>query len=254
MTLRTNSNNSNPIIMKKLFILVGVLLIAASTTTAQEQNLEQVLDKFYKANGIDKLQNVKSVIMTGTITTWVIMPVKVYKVRPNKFRQEKDNADITGLTVFDGKSGWFTAPWSKNPNPQVIPEANLGDIKILADFDGLFYNWKEKGYNLELVGLEKLGDWDVYRIKVTRSDNVVEYYLIDSKTFLIQKKVGIRNIRGKDYKVDFTFSDYRSVEGIMFPFDIMNNSEGQASSAETQYETIELNQPVDDNLFVMPTK
>lgn len=240
--------------MKKLFILVGVLLIAASTTTAQDLNLEQVLDKFYKANGIDKLQNVKSVIMTGNITTWVIMPVKVYKVRPNKFRQEKDNADITGLTVFDGQSGWFTAPWSKNPNPQVIPEANLGDIKILADFDGLFYNWKEKGYNLELVGLEKLGDLDVYRIKVTRSDNVVEYYLIDSKTFLIQKKVGIRNIRGKDFKVDFTYSDYRSIDGIMFPFDIMNNSEGQASSADTQYETIEINQPVDDNLFVMPTK
>jgi hypothetical protein len=254
MTLKINSNNSNPIIMKKLFILVGVLLIAASTTTAQELNLDQVLDKYYKANGFDKLQNVKSIIMTGSTTTWVVMPAKTYRVRPNKYRMERDVNDITGLTVYDGKTGWITAPWSKNPNPQVVAEPNLSELKIQADFDGLLYNWREKGHKVDLVGLEKLGNSDVYRIKVTRSDNIIEYYLIDSKSFLIQKKLGTRNVKGKDLKIDITFSDYRNIDGVMFPFDIMNNSEGQPSSAETQYETIEVDKPVDDNLFIMPVK
>ncbi len=238
--------------MKKLFILVGVLIIAASTINAQELTLEQVLDKYYQANGFDKLQNVKTIIMTGSITNWVVMPTKVYKARPNKYRMERDVNDITGLTVYDGQTGWTTAPWTKNPNPQIVPEQGLVDLKIQADFDGLFYNWKDKGHKLELVGLEKLVDSDVYRIKFTRSDNLVDFYLIDSKTFLIQKKVGVRNVRGKDYKIDITFSDYRNVEGVMFPFSILNASEGQPAPAETQYETIEVNKPIDDKLFVMP--
>lgn len=238
--------------MKKIFVLVGILLIAASTTIAQELNLTQVLDKYYKASGIEKLQDVKTIIMTGSITTWVIMPTKIYKARPNKYRMERDVNDITGLTVYDGQIGWTTAPWSKNPKPQLVTEPNLSDLKIQADFDGVLYNWKEKGHNVELIGLEKLGDSDVYRIKLTRFDNIVEFYLIDSKTFLIQKKVGTRNAKGKDIKIDFTFSDYRNIDGIMFPFDIMNNSEGQLSSAETQYESIEVNKSIDDNLFVMP--
>ena len=240
--------------MKKIFILVGVLLLAASTTKSQELNLDQVLNNYYKASGFDKLQNVKSVIMTGTITTWVVMPTKIYKVRPNKYRMERDVNDITGLTVFDGQTAWTTAPWSKNPNPQVVVEPNLSDLKIQVDFDGLLYNWKEKGHKIELVGPEKLGDSDVYRIKVIRNDNFVEFYLIDSKSFLILKKLGTRNFKSKDYKIDITFSDYRNIDGIMFPFDIMNNSEGQPSSSETQYEIIELNKQIDENIFVMPAK
>lgn len=240
--------------MKRYLFLVGVLLLTASTTIAQELKLDEVLNSYYKASGFDKLQDVKSIIMTGSITTWVVMPTKTYRVRPNKYRVERDVNDITGLTVYDGQTGWTTAPWSKNPNPQVVAEPNLSDLKIQADFDGLLYNWKDKGHKVELVGLEKLGDSDVYRIKVTRIDNLVEYYLIDSKSYLIQKKLGTRIFKEKDFKIDITFSDYRNIEGIMFPFDIMNNSEGQPSSAETQYESIEVNNPVDENIFVMPTK
>jgi hypothetical protein len=240
--------------MKRYLFLVGVLLLTASTTIAQELKLDEVLNRYYKASGFDKLQDVKSIIMTGSITTWVVMPTKTYRVRPNKYRVERDVNDITGLTVYDGQTGWTTAPWSKNPTPQVVAEPNLSDLKIQADFDGLLYNWKDKGHKVELVGLEKLGDSDVYRIKVTRIDNIVEYYLIDSKSYLIQKKLGTRNFKEKEFKIDITFSDYRNIEGIMFPFDIMNNSEGQPSSAETQYESIEVNNPVDENIFVMPTK
>ena len=240
--------------MKKYLFLVGVLILATSTLYSQELKLEDVLNSYYKASGFDKLQNAKSIIMAGSTTTWVVMPAKTYRVRPNKFRMERDVNDITGLTVYDGQMAWTTAPWSKNPKPQVVVEPNLSDLKIQADFDGVLYNWKEKGHIVELVGLEKLGDSDVYRIKLTRSDNIVEYYLIDSKSFLIQKKLGIRNIKGKDCKIDITFSDYRNIDGIMFPFNIMNNSEGQPTSVETQYETIEVNKPVDENLFVMPTK
>lgn len=238
--------------MKKLFVLVGVLLIAASKLTAQDLNLEQILEKHYKAAGLDNLQNVKTIIISGTITTNVIMPIKYFKVRPNKYRMERDVADITGLWIFDGQNGWTTAPWTDNPNPQVATGAALTDLQLQADFDGSIYNWKAKGHKAELVGVEKSDGSNVYRIKLIRNDGGIEYYLINANSFLLLKKISYKNNQGKNVEVENVFSDYRCIAGVMFAFDIVSNLDGQPSS-EIIYETVDLNQPVDDEIFVMPT-
>jgi len=239
--------------MKKLFILVGVLLITASTINAQELTLEQILDKHYKAVGLDKLQNVKTIIMSGSMTTNVIMPLKIIKARPNKYRMERDVVDITGLSVFDGQNGWSPAPWTRNPNPQVVAGPALIDLQIQSDFDGLLYNWSTKGHKAELVGKEKIAETDVFKIKLTRKDGGIEYYLIDCNSFLLIRKLGYRTMRGQEVELENNFSDYRIIDGVMFSFQSINKVGGQQSS-EIQYDTIELNQTVDDNIFVMPAK
>lgn len=239
--------------MKKLLILVGVLTLYASTAISQGLNLDQILENHSKAVGFDKLQSVKTIVMTGSMITNVIMPLKTIKVRPNKYRQERDVVDITGVTVFDGQIGWFTAPWSGNPKPQVAAEPQLTPLKVLSDFDGTIYNWKAKGHNAELNGTEKIGDTDAYKIKLTRADGGIEYYFIDSKSFLILKKVGYQNIRGKETEVANIYSDYRNTDGIMLAYASESIIGGQPSSS-TQYDTIELNTTVDDKIFVMPVK
>jgi hypothetical protein len=239
--------------MKRLFILVGVIIIATSTTGAQSLNLDQIIENHYKVMGLDKLQNVKTIIMSGFITTHVVMPTKIYRVRPNKFRLERDVNDITGLSVFDGQIGWTTAPWSRNPLPQVLEGAPLADIKAKADFDGPIYNWQAKGHKAELIGIEKVGESDTYKIKLTRIDGGIEYYFIDCKNFLLIRKLAYQMVNGKETEIENTFSDYRSIEGIMFAYTSDNKLGGQPYSS-IQYETIELNKSIDDNLFVKPAK
>jgi hypothetical protein len=239
--------------MKKLFILVGVLIIAASTSIAQELKLDEVLNYYYKATGLDKLQTVKTIIMSGTIIRQDAMPYKLYRVRPNKYRLERDVADITGLTVFDGQIGWSTASWSGNPKPQVIPAQALIDLQNVADFDGIIYDWKIKGHTTELVGKEKIEDSDVYRIKLTRKDGGIEYYLINCNNFLLLRKLSYRIIREKEVEVQNNFSDYRLVDGVMFAFTNVNFMGGQLYST-LQFDLVELNKNIDDNIFVMPTK
>jgi outer membrane lipoprotein-sorting protein len=239
--------------MKKLFILVGVLILSASTSSAQSLTLDQILESHYKAVGIDKLQNVKTIIMSGSITTHVVMPTKTYRVRPNKFRMERDINDITGLTVYDGQNAWSTAPWSRtNPKPQITGTA-LNDLIARSDFDGVIYNWKDKGHKAELIGVEKAGELDVFRIKLVRKDGAIEYFIIDCKSFLLLKKLSYQMAKDKEVEIENDFSDYRSVDGIMFAF-VNDNLMGGQLASSIQYDTIELNQPVDENLFVMPIK
>ncbi|RPH31603.1 MAG: hypothetical protein EHM93_13000 [Bacteroidales bacterium] len=237
--------------MKKTFSLVGVLLLASSTLFAQELTLDDVLNNYYKASGFDKLQQVNTIIMSGMQTTHVVMPAKIYKVRPNKVRMERDVNDITGLTVYDGQTGWTTAPWSRNPNPQIAAGPILIDILNAADFDGILYNWKAKDHNAELVGKEAIDNTEVYRIKFTRKDGGIEFYLIDSKAFLLQRKIFKRMVRDKEMEVQNVYSDYKPIEGVMFAFTNETLMGGQVTSS-TQYESIEVNKPVDDKLFLMP--
>jgi hypothetical protein len=239
--------------MKKLFILVGVIIISASTSSAQSLNLDQILENYYKAMGFDKLQSVKTIIMSGTITTHVVMPTKIYRVRPNTYRMERDVNDITGLTVYDGQNAWSTAPWSRtNPKPQVTGTA-LNDLIALSDFDGIIYNWQAKGHKAELIGIEKTGESDAYKIKLTRIDGGIEYYFIDCKNFLLIKKLTYQMVNGKETEIENIFSDYRNLDGIMFSYTSDNKLGGQPYSS-IQYETIELNKSIDNNLFVKPAK
>ena len=131
--------------MKKLCLSAVFFCFIAVMAGAQELNLNEILNRYYKASGIDKWQNVSSVIMTGTITQNDIMPVKIIRMRPDKYFMEFDVADLTAYQVYDGQTAWMTTPWTGNPKPQVMPPDRANEFKSRADFDGLLYNWQAKG-------------------------------------------------------------------------------------------------------------
>jgi hypothetical protein len=239
--------------MKHIFILIAIFCMTSLALNAQNLKIEEILDKYYKANGFDKLQNIKTIIMTGTITRNDLMPMKIIRMRPDKYKMEFDVADITCLQVFDGQVGWFTAPYTGNAKPQKMTEDATKDMKIKADFDGVLYNWKEKGHNVELIGQDTIENSTVYKIKITRKDGSKEFNFIDTKNFLMKKRITYRMAKGKEIEVENIFSDYRSVEGIMFAF-INNNKMGGQPYSYIQFESVELNKPVDAKIFEMPTK
>ena len=121
--------------MKKLCLSAVFFCFIAVMAGAQELNLNEILNRYYKASGIDKWQNVSSVIMTGTITQNDIMPVKIIRMRPDKYFMEFDVADLTAYQVYDGKTAWMTTPWTGNPKPQVMPPDRANEFKSRADFD-----------------------------------------------------------------------------------------------------------------------
>ena len=55
-------------------------------------------------------------------------------------------------------------------------------MKNAADFDGALINYKSKGTVIELVGKEKLGDKDVYHLKLTMKGGQVQHYFLDAES------------------------------------------------------------------------
>ena len=237
--------------MKRILTIGCVLVFCSVLIKAQDLKMEEILEKYYKANGFDKLQKIQTIVMKGSLVQQDIMPVKIVKMRPDKYLMEFDVADITAYQGYDGKTAWMTTPWTGNPKPQIMPEERAKDIKNRADFEGLLYNWQAKGHIAELAGMDSVEKSPAYKIKLIRKDGGIEYLLIDTKSFLLQKRLSSRMMRGKEVQVENFFHDYRAVDGIMFPFVIDGSIDGQPYSSN-QYETIELDKPVDAKLFEMP--
>lgn len=232
--------------MKNISILFFTII--ALSGKAQELSINQVLEKYYIASGFDKLQKVNTIIMTGHITKQDYMPMKIIKMRPDKYKMEFDIQDVTAYQSYDGKIAWMTAPWTGNAKPQIMNEAAAKDIKNKSDFDGALYNLKDKKHIAELIGKESINDIEVYKIKLSLIEGGTEFYFIDSKDFLLQKKIVIRISRDKETEVTSFYSDYRDVDGIKFYFISENFMAGQPYST-IQFDTIELNKTVDEKIF-----
>jgi outer membrane lipoprotein-sorting protein len=218
---------------------------------AQTPNLDKILKEYYKANGLDKLKNVKTIFMSGTITRNDLMPVKISKMRPDKYRMDFELADLEAVQAYDGKNGWSVAPWTGNPKATVMDKETLKEIKVSADFEGILYNYKEKGHSAELIGKDSIDNEQAYKIKLTRNDGGIENYYITINDYKLVRRVSNRLIRGKEIEVINNYSNYTDIHGTKFPFVVETQIGGQRYSL-IEYETIELNTDFDEKIFDMP--
>lgn len=237
--------------MKSKPILTTFFLLVATLLNAQNPSLDTILHHYYLATGIDHLQKVQSVVMQGLQVQQDVMPLKISKMRPDFYLMEFDVADLTAYQGFDGSTAWMTTPWTGNPKPQVMPEERAKAIKNTADFDGVLYNWKTKGHQAELVGLDTVENSLSWKIKLTLKEGSTEFYFIGKEDFFLKKKISFRTVRGKSAEIANYFRDYKNVEGIWFPFIIDATMDGYPYTS-SQFDAIELNQKLDQTIFSMP--
>ena len=189
--------------------------------------------------------------MTGTITQNDIMPVKIIRMRPDKYFMEFDVADLTAYQVYDGQTAWMTTPWTGNPKPQVMPPDRANEFKSRADFDGLLYNWQAKGLKAELAGIDTVNQELAYKIKVIRNDGGAEYYFIHRNSFQLVKRQYSRVIRDRETVIEVYPGDFRIIDGIPIAFSQETRFSGQLYNT-TQFDSIVLNRPVEAKIFTIP--
>lgn len=237
--------------MKSKYLLILLILFSTSSLFAQELTVDQIIEKYYQANGLDKMHKTNTIIMSGYITRQDYMPFKIYKMQPDKYKLEFDIQDITAYQVYDGETAWMTTPWTGNVKPQLMPADAAKDIKVKADYDGVLYHWKEKEHSAELIGKEKFNDLELYKIKITLKDSNVVFYYIDNKEFALQKSIITRISRGREIEITTLYSDYRFVDDIKFAFK-NENLIGDQIYSTVEFDTIEINKPIDEKIFKMP--
>jgi len=236
------------------FFLASFLSFYAAAAPAAP-TLAQVLGKAYAARGgLVKLHATQGQRVTGTISFGndASGPFVVEMKRPLKMHMELTVQSQTMVRIFDGKEGWANNPFTGKTSLDAMSEEDLKNIAEEADFDGPLVDYRKKGNAVELAGKDKVGDKDVWRVKLTTKNGDVRYYLFDATTFLALKWEGKRRAEGKEFSIESYFSDYRDVGGLKFAFRIDSGSSATDLTQKLIIDKIELNPQVPESQFAKP--
>jgi hypothetical protein len=217
---------------------------------AMAQDVDEIIENYCKARGEEKFAKVQSYQMEGIRVRNDVMPVFYYRTRSNKYMMQFDLGDLTAYRVFDGNIGWHTAPWRGVVNPEELPADATVALAGTADFDDQLANWKAKGYTAKLMDDEKVEDKDHYVIELLSTTGFYTLFYIDKETYLLTKNKMVRPRGEQQVTIEIFYSDYRSVDGIMFPFIVEEYSNGNRM-VTTEFDEVILNPELPDDFYDM---
>jgi hypothetical protein len=239
--------------MRKLLLaLAGALLLAAS---APAQTADEIVEKFIKTvGGMEKIQAVKSLRRTGKFNGGGGFEAALVEEnrRPNMVRQEFNIQGMTGVTAYDGRTGWKIEPWGGKKDAEPLGEEEMKGIVEDSDLDGPLVNYKQKGVKVEYVGTDEVEGTDAYKLKVTLANGDVRFYYMDTEYFVPIKIDTKRMVRGAEREYETILGDYKEVAGWYLPFSVESGVKGSPFRQKINYEKIEANVVLDDARFAKP--
>ena len=238
--------------MRKLLIAAGLALFTAPLPA---QTADEIIAHYINTiGGADHLQALTSIRRSGKYTGGggFEAPVSVENKRPNKVREEFTMMGLTGVTAYDGKSGWKIEPWDGKKDPEALGEDELKDIIDDSEFDGPLVNYQQKGNKVEYVGVEPVEGTDAYKLRLTTPNGDVRYYSMDTDFFVPIKIETKRMIRGAEREFETTLGDYKQSGGVYFPYSVEVNVKGSQNRQKYTYARIETNVSLPDASFARP--
>ena len=236
--------------MRQTFItLIFSLIFISSSFT---QTVDEILAEYFSVQGQEKLLATNTFTTKGKIIQGQFeIPFTSYQKRPMKFRSEAEFQGMKIVSAFNGETGWAINPMMGSTDPQPMTAEQIDRMKIQADYDGMFYNYADKGYTMEFMGKEPVDDIETYVLKLTRPNGDIITSYIDSENYVILKTKSKMKIQGVDTEAETLFSNYKYINDILVPFAIETKMNGETVMQMT-FDEITYNKEYDDSMFEMP--
>ncbi len=247
--------------MKKFFTLFG-LVLAFAIQGLQAQTVDEIIDTYFENTGgkaqWEKLQGLK---LSAKINQMGMeIPLDIVQLRSGK---QMTVINFQGQQikqgVFDGKVLWSINMMTQKPEKS--DQETTDNVKReMGDFPDPFLNYKQKGYTAELLGTEEIDGTNCFKIKLTKKPLIIEekevenvsYYFFDTDNFVpIVVHAEIKSGPMKGQISEIKMSDYQEVEGLYFPYSMVQGLKGQEGQTIT-FDQISINPEVADTEFEFP--
>jgi len=227
---------------------------SSALTPVKDKTADQVIAEYVAARGgKGKLAAVHSLRMTGTISGSGSrgLPLTVEKKRPNKVRRQIDEPEGKSISATDGDTAWqMGGPSGAKASP--IPPQTALRLKRASDIDGPFVNYKAKGHRLDLLGKEKLGNSEAYKLRLKFTEGDEAFFWIDAKSHLLVKSSGLASTPGGLKEVESRYSDYKEAGGVLWPYSEVVTVTGAGITQTYAWSKIATNVKLDDSSFKIP--
>jgi outer membrane lipoprotein-sorting protein len=233
-------------IRKTVFALTAVVALLFVSASASAQTVDEIIAKNLAAKGgAEKLRALQTLRQTGSVTMQGMNATMTTSFkRPSMNRQEITIMGQNIVMVFDGSKGWMLNPMV-GTEPMQMPPEQVEMMKDQSDFDGPLLDYKARGFQVELVGVEDVGGKKGFHLRVSRKTLPPQDLYLDFTTYLEIKMS--TTVPGSGV-MEVQFGDYRTVDGLTMPYSLKSLAAGMTVS-EMKIDKIEFNVKLDDATF-----
>ena len=214
--------------------------------------MDKIIAKHIEAHGgAEKWEQVKTMSVTGNLIAFSVeKSFSMIKTKSGHYYGNFYLGKYEITEAFNGTSGWIIDLWQDIAHPRKTNKVENNKFLQKADLCTPFFNYKEKGYKVELIGKENIEGVDVLALKLIRTNGKVETWYLDAKTYLEYKYEAQWGDFAWPSMGETFFDDFRTIDGIVIPF-YVERIFGQRNRI-MNIEKVTINEPVDMELFEMP--
>jgi hypothetical protein len=175
---------------------------------------------------------------------------KTYVIYPDKFRVEADVNGARTVQVFDGARAWVQSPagvLDAPPPMQAEFAANVRRdiLRLLIDASEGRLTARalpaQKGRDGRQVQVLEISGPDVDRVRI----------FVDAENIIAGQAYSRSDPTGRSILAEEVFSDYRTVNGVWFPFEAQLLYNGQPIM-KRRFTSLVINEPISETLFSRP--
>ena len=232
--------------MKNLMIFGLFVMAMIFVQFAQAQTLDEILDKNIAAmGGKEKLMSLNTIKMEGSMSTQgVDLTITSTRSHLAGMRLDIEAMGTSNYQVMNTTKGSAFWPIRGMDAPEDMSADQFKAGQNQLDLHGTFYNYKDKGTTVELIGKENVDGAETNKLKVTFKNGIVSNYFIDTKTNRVVKTSGMMNVNGQDMEVSTSYGDYKqNADGYWFAYSITTQQ------GTIVYDKITTNMPVDESIY-----
>ncbi len=208
--------------MRSSLLLLGLAGLAHSAVPAPAvapaaTTLREIVDSNVAARGgLEKIRGVRTLILRGPPRPNGRPGRFMARARPQYFLVGEPAPDRDYAEGFDG------AAWESCGSLGLVLRTTGAPAEASRHtgyFDDPLVSSLEPGWGLELLGSERIGGRESFRIRATYPDSFQNELFVDKQTWLIiaTRKAAPIHAVGADVQTETRVSDYRSIEGALFP-------------------------------------
>ncbi len=229
--------------MKKFFLSI---LTIATVGFTYAQTADEIVNKHIEAiGGTDAWKKVNSMVTTGTLTVQgAEIAISLTVLNGKGSRQDITAMGMNGYQIVTPTQGWKFMPFQGQKEVEPITADDLKEAQDELDVQGSLVDYKTKGHTVELLGTDDVDGVDAFKLKETLKSGKTQTIFIDPKTYYIIRVISKQKANGNEVDVTTNVSNYQKLpEGIMVPLSI------GLPSGEMVISKVEINKPIDENIF-----
>ena len=231
--------------MKKSIVFFLSLLVAS---VCSAQSLDEIVNKYYAANGTEILEKATTLHMEGNVSQMGMeMPMTITIKKPDKVRVVISFNGMDIVTTFDGEKGFMVNPLAGMAEPVEIPAEQLSGVQDYNMFRDKMLEAFKAG-RLKLEGEEDVAGKPAFKVSITDEDGTTTTAFIDKDSYLTVKTVSKVEQMGQEMQVESYIKEWMDVDGAKFAKVITQMVNGQEMGGMT-FDKVELNKEIDDSVF-----